>query len=906
MAAAKADPFPAEIRRTLRRDGPAAAGEALVRHAERLARSRPARARRWAHDLEAAGLDDAVLAGCARWAAGVAFYLVGDVGRAEPALRGAAARLGRAGRHDLADRARLLLVDLYGERLLLDRARRLGRRLHRRFAQRGDRERAAAALINLACAEDAADRVARARELWTEARRALAPGTLRRLLVDANLGNVAALEGRHREAAEILTGVARSAAEAGLEGLALQAELNLAEVELAMGLVDAALARWQAVIGRAAESGNAGVEVAAEIDCAAAEAALGNTAAALARVRRAVPAAKALGLDHEAARGSRIEVAMEAAQGRYGGWRRAAAGRGRGRVQRDLLLVDAAQLDPTVDPAAVARAARRLARAGFTHRGRLGLAWAARRALDGGARRRARTWAEEALRGRGVSPWVRMVGHHVLGRAGGRDALRHLKAAGRAADGLHVRLAAAADRRAFLAARGEVYLDLLAALLERNRPADRRRALAVAVRLRSGWLVDELARRADRGDEPLARRWQELRCRLAALLEEVEGDGEPRVRHSGLKVRGALREVERELRQVEAELARRWPVGGALGGTDIAAGLLRRLPAGDVFVEYFVSRRDLVAFVIRNGRLRVSVRGGAASELHELVASIRFHMDVSAWRRSRGGRATLRPLEARLARLGEILDVPAPPSDGGRLWIAPHNGLFHIPWGALPHGDGALLVDRGPFALVPGAGAAIDLLREEPRTPGSTAVSGAPAATLPKVTEEVRELAAMLGGARVRETATREQFLELLAEHELVHLAGHAMFLDDIPSASGLRLSDGYVTVHDLAATRLAARVVSFGVCSGLRVAGDGGDAYAGFLLALMAGGVRTLTGPIAAVDDGVAYEFDLAFHRLLQDGGDPGEAFRGAVAAARERDADPAVWGNFHLYGDQRKWGNA
>jgi len=36
------------------------------------------------------------------------------------------------------------------------------------------------------------------------------------------------------------------------------------------------------------------------------------------------------------------------------------------------------------------------------------------------------------------------------------------------------------------------------------------------VPLPSGWLVDELARRADRGDDPELRRWQELRTRLAA------------------------------------------------------------------------------------------------------------------------------------------------------------------------------------------------------------------------------------------------------------------------------------------------------------------------------------------------------------------------------------------------------
>lgn|GEM_PF-2156188 len=907
MVARKADPLPPEVNLVLRENGPGAAGEALVRHAEMLVRSQPSQALRWADGLEAARLDNKVLAGCARWAVGVVRYLAGDPARAEPALQDAASKLDGTGRGDLADRARLLLIDLHGERLRLDRARGLGRRLHRRFLERGDRERAAAALINLACAEDAADRVARARELWRRARRGLESGSLRRLLVDANLGNVAALEGRHRAAAQILSGVARSAAERGLEELALHAELNLAEVELAAGRVDAALARWQDVIRRAAAAGDDGLEVAAELDFAAAEAAVGNGSSALERVRRVVPRARELGLDREAARGLRLQLVLEAAAGRYGGWRRAvkAPGPASGRVQLDLLLVDVAQLDPTVEPASVVRAARRLARAGFTHRGRVGLAWAARRYLDRGRNGRARALAEEALQGRRVSPWVRMVAHHVLGRVGGRDSLRHLGAAGRAADNLHGRLAAAADRRAFLAARGEVYLDLLTALLERNRSADRRRALAVAGRLRSGWLVDELARRADRGDDALAHRWQELRCRLAALLQEIEGGEEPRVRRSGLQIHGALREVERELRSVEAELARRWPLPGLRERSGIAGELIRLLPPKDVFVEYFVDRRDLITFVARDGRLTVSVARGAADELQELVASVRFHMDVSAWRRHAETRPATGPLKARLKRLGKILAVPQPAGDAGRVWIAPHNGLFHIPWAAVPRPDGPALVDSCPFTLIPGAEAAVGLLQEPPRRPGSGAVSGAPANTLPMVTKEIRRLASLLGGVRVTETATRGQFLELLAGHELVHLAGHAVFLDGMPLASGLRLSDGYVTVHDLAATRLAARIVSFGVCSGLRVARDGGDAYAGFLLALIAGGVKTVIGPISAVSDEVAYEFDVTLHRMLVKSCDPGEAYRRAVGVVRERDPDPAVWGNFHLYGDQRKWGS-
>jgi len=174
------------------------------------------------------------------------------------------------------------------------------------------------------------------------------------------------------------------------------------------------------------------------------------------------------------------------------------------------------------------------------------------------------------------------------------------------------------------------------------------------------------------------------------------------------------------------------------------------------------------------------------------------------------------------------------------------------------------------------------------------------------IERELAELESAIPGARIVHAAGRLQFLDLLGRHELVHLAGHAVFLDGLPMASGLQMDGEFVSVHDLAATRMAARFVSFGVCSGLRVAPAGGDRYAGFLLALMGGGVRTVTGPVSPVQDHVAYTFDLNLHRKLAVTGDPVQAYRTALAAVRDVDPSPGIWGNFHLYGDQRKWTNA
>jgi len=878
-----------------------------VRFAERMARSRPGEARRWGARLARSQFDSDVFTGCARWAAGVAMYITGDVKSAEPCLREAARRLSGAANQGLADRARLLLVDLHGERSELDRARRLAARLRRSFVARGDHERAAVTQINLACAEDAADRVARARDLWRGARSDLAQGSLRRLLTDANLSNVAALEGRFDDAAAGLQRVADEALSQGMGGLAAQAELNLAEVEFSAGRVDAAFARWQRLIVEVAADGNASVEVAAGIDFAAAEAAIGDIGGGRARLEGALAQARELGLDGEVIRGVRLEATLQAADGAVGSWRRAMqelVGPDCA-VQRNLLLVEVAGLDPSCSPGRLCRASRRLIRSGHGHQGRLGLAWAARRYLERGERARARAIAAEVLETRRLSPWIRMLAHHVLGRLGGAQAVRQLLLAARFADDVHGRLAAAGDRQAFLSVRGDVYLDLLSALLDRNRPPDRRRALDVAVRLRSGWLLDELARRSDRGDDEAATRWQELRCRLAALLQEMEGGEEPRVRRSGLKLDGVIREIERDLRTAENELARCWPLAGPRTTGSVADALLQVLPQRDTFVEYLFDRDDLIVFCVHNGSLAVNAVSGGAVQLRDVLASVQFHLDANIWLGGGTHAAQDAALDERLQRLDELLLGPVSLDGTDRLWIAPHADLFHVPWAALHSGSAPYLVDRMPFTLVPGAEAATMLLREPAKRPRSTAIGGTSAPTLPMVAREVREVAAIHAGAVLIEATTREQFLRLLAEHELVHLAGHAVFLDGLPFASGLRMSNGYVTVHDLAATRLAARFVSFGVCSGLRLGRDAaaGDRWAGFVLALMSGGVRTVVGPVAPVRDDVAYTFDVALHEQICETVDPGRAFHSAVRAVRELDRRPATWGSFQLYGDPRPW---
>jgi len=898
---------PDEVARLLTSGEDEKAGESLREYAERLARAEPDRGIEWAAGASSAQSERPLFGAYLKWATGVVHHLTGRPARAEKDLTEAARRMTGCGRLDLADRASLLLIDCHGEQLRLDRARQLAGRLEKRFVKRGDVERGAVVLANLACAEDAADHVDRAQKLWQRAIRRMEPGSLRHLLARANLANSASLAGRLPHASREHREVAEAARQLGFDNLARHAELNLAETEFAIGRVEAAFDLWHRVIDASRLDGDTGMELVAEIDLATAETEVGELDLAKARLIRSLPRLREAGLLHDEARALRLQAVIDAARGRFDRWH-AAIDDLRGpemQIQRDLLTVDMAQLDPTLDPPQIVRSARRLASAGLRHRAMLGLAWAGERYLDRDDRRGARRCAREVLGNKRASAWARLVSHHVLGRMNGPESTRHLFRAVHIADHLHGRLSALSDRSAFLRVRGDVYLDLLATLLDRNTSRDRRRALDILSRFRSSWFLDEIERRADLGDDPQMRRWQELRARLASLLARMEGADEPRIRRFGVHIHRELRGLEGELKETEAALARRVP--GLLPdavGYSVSKELLDRLPPDELFVEYFLDARDLVAFIAWRGKLRVERIRNVAPEIRSLAASVRFHMDTATWREGSSSQGSAIALQHRLRRLGEILLPPLPTDGWNALWLAPHADLYHLPWAALEFADGIPLVERSVFSLVPGAGVAAALLRDLTPVPHRIAFGAASSVELPMIEEEISELARIIDGSVAVETATRDDFLAMLSSFDIVHLAGHAVVLDGLPSASGLRLSDGYVTVHDLAATRIAAKLVSFGVCSGVRMGDDHIDhRYDSFLRSLMAGGVRSVVGAISPVKDDVAYAFDLEFFRGIRQFGNPGDAFRAAVEELRRFDPNPAIWGNFHFYGDHRPW---
>ena len=335
----------------------------------------------------------------------------------------------------------------------------------------------------------------------------------------------------------------------------------------------------------------------------------------------------------------------------------------------------------------------------------------------------------------------------------------------------------------------------------------------------------------------------------------------------------------------------------------VGVRLADRLQPGDLVLELMVDGDDLLAFQVGRRGLEATRKTNVGPILRRLVASARFHLDARPWLTDdgRGGQMD-RALDSTLARLGGIVLEDVDLEGIRSLWVAPHGFLYGVPWAGIVCADGSRLADRvTTVTVVPGSVSALRLLEECPQRPERFGIAGASTTGLPEVAAEVLDLERLMPGARVVKDSDRSSFLSLLKTCEAVHLAGHAVFLDGLPAASGLRMRDGFVTVHDLAASKLNTRFVSFGVCSGARITEGDPIRSEGFLRALMAGGVSTVVGAVCPVRDDVARLFSTALYGGLARSWAPGEAWRSAVGAVRESHPSPAFWAAFQLFGDPR-----
>ena len=246
---------------------------------------------------------------------------------------------------------------------------------------------------------------------------------------------------------------------------------------------------------------------------------------------------------------------------------------------------------------------------------------------------------------------------------------------------------------------------------------------------------------------------------------------------------------------------------------------------------------------------------------------------------------------------------------GGTLTIVPHGVLHHLPFCALPAGDG-LLVDRFSLRMLPSA-SVLGYLK--PRKPVVSALIlgnpdlGDPAMDLRNAQAEAQDLAAILAQPSLflGKEATAARVLASHGRYGIIHLAAHGFFDEASPLDSGILLAPdpsaaGTLKVADLYHLDLDADLVTLSACETALAAVSRGDDVVGFTRGLLFAGSRSILSSLWKVDDQATRELMLDFYRNLDALGKAG-ALRHAQLEVRRANPHPYYWAAFMMTGNTR-----
>ena len=431
-------------------------------------------------------------------------------------------------------------------------------------------------------------------------------------------------------------------------------------------------------------------------------------------------------------------------------------------------------------------------------------------------------------------------------------------------------------------------------------------ALAMVERGKSPGLLEELLARAGGGGRiPAAagRRLRDLRSRLAEAYDRDDRAGQPRDEDHA----NSLAELEQAVTSATRELQLMLGKDPAIAPFDLDR-LQAALPADGVLLEYYGVGTELVCFVVdsaaRGGGLRLRRDLGTLADAERLAGRLRFQVGKAAYGAEflEQHHARLRPAFDRV--LGELWQqLLEPLADDLRavahVVVVAHGPLHGMPLHAAFDGK-RYLGDRLTISYAPSARvftACVERRRGQPDRPLFVAPTNE---QLPWVAREAAELARlhpaakMLLGAR----ATRANLHRRIGRFDLLHLATHGKFRADNPSFSSVHLSDGPLSVADLAELCRGAELVTLSACeTGLNRL-EAGEEVLGLTRAVLGAGASSLLASLWTVHDGATYRFMAEFYRHVFGGRSKAASVQAAMAAVRRELDHPYFWAPFALSG--------
>jgi len=484
-------------------------------------------------------------------------------------------------------------------------------------------------------------------------------------------------------------------------------------------------------------------------------------------------------------------------------------------------------------------------------------------------------------------------------------------------------LAHEAARTSFLQDKTAVYQDLIRLHLVQGGDLGTRRAFEVAEQAKSRTLVDLLTGVISpyphkAGDSPQATRLKTLLADLSAAYNEFLDSS----RHNG----GKLPELQERAARLEQEISllrlqeANWisapdPFNAPLSFEDLQLALGGELS----LLDYHILDDELLAFILREGKVRVVRQVGRASEVQNLLQRLNAQWDRFRLGREFVGRhlevmekSTQRVLQALYAELFAPLEAELgyqrlttngnPPT---RLTVVPHGVLHQVPFHAL-HDGHSYLIDAFEISYALSATAfALGGQKKRP-TFRRGLVMGVADALIPEVDAEARSVARQLERAGVQtelltgELAKRERLQLNATECDVIHLACHGLFRADNPMFSALKFHDDWLMAADVMQLHLDSSLVSLSACESGRNQVILGDEVIGFPRAFIGAGASSVLVSLWLVQDETTVALMSDWYQHISAGVSSAAALRYAQQALRERYPHPYYWAPFVLIGQR------
>lgn len=320
-------------------------------------------------------------------------------------------------------------------------------------------------------------------------------------------------------------------------------------------------------------------------------------------------------------------------------------------------------------------------------------------------------------------------------------------------------------------------------------------------------------------------------------------------------------------------------------------------------VEYLVTEKELVAWVVTKGRIdsvRVPI---PEKDLNELIADYRDRIQKLA------------PVEEQSKRLHALLVNPLESLIKSKriLGIVPHGHLHYISFSSLKNEE-SYLFERHPLFYSPSASVMQFTFKKKVARSRDIKVLALGNPDLGDMNYDL-PLAEMEANAikwdfpkidiLTRENATESWLKKNISDYQIIHVASHGEFDPINPLFSSLKLTrdksdDGNFEVNEVFGLDIQADIVTLSACqTGL---GDlvGGDELVGLNRAFIYAGTHSILSSLWRVSDISTAVLIKHFYRNYGKE-DKAESLRKAQLLVKRLYPHPSYWAGFNLTGDYR-----